>query len=558
MVNRFLQGTLVLTIAGFVVKAIGSINWILLSRVLGGEGIGIYQMAFPIYLLALQVSSAGIPIAISIVTAEKVARCDYTGAKKVFTLSFNLLFITGLLCSLLMYFGSDWLISSGYIIDNRAYYSLIALSPAIFFVTLISCYRGYLQGWQLMTPTAISQIIEQLLRVVVMLGAGYLLLPYGLAAAAGGASLGAGIGAFGALVVLMYYYYKLPRLADGTPLEGASTSQRANELHNKTTATDNDTDTSVTDETTSSDSLSQQPVIEKESSGSILYRLIKLAIPISLASVMLPLVANLDLFIVPRRLAVAGFSTGEATELFGYLTGMAVPLINLATIITAALATSLVPAISNAKSLNDAKGVFYRTSGAMRITFMATVPFTLMLYVLAEPVVTVIYNAPKAAEATQILAIAIFFLGLHQVTTGILQGLGKPTLPVINMGIAAVCKVILNWNLTAIPWLGIAGASYATVADIGVAALLNLIWIKRYTGYFLDISILWKNIVSAVIMGIAMYFIYGYMAPLMPMFLAMVISAAIGGVIYVIIMVMLKGLDRHDGQRMPIIGRFFK
>ena len=75
---------------------------------------------------------------------------------------------------------------------------------------------------------------------------------------------------------------------------------------------------------------------------------------------------------------------------------------------------------------------------------------------------------------------------------------------------------------------------------------------------FLDISILWKNIVSAVIMGIAMYFIYGYMAPLMPMFLAMVISAAIGGVIYVIIMVMLKGLDRHDGQRMPIIGRFFK
>lgn len=558
MVNRFLQGTLVLTIAGFVVKAIGSINWILLSRVLGGEGIGIYQMAFPIYLLALQVSSAGIPIAISIVTAEKVARCDYTGAKKVFTLSFNLLFITGLLCSLLMYFGSDWLISSGYIIDNRAYYSLIALSPAIFFVTLISCYRGYLQGWQLMTPTAISQIIEQLLRVVVMLGAGYLLLPYGLAAAAGGASLGAGIGAFGALVVLMYYYYKLPRLADGTPLEGTGTSQRANERHNKTTATGNDTDTTVTDEMTSSDSLSQRPVIEKESSGSILYRLIKLAIPISLASVMLPLVANLDLFIVPRRLAVAGFSTGEATELFGYLTGMAVPLINLATIITAALATSLVPAISNAKSLNDAKGVFYRTSGAMRITFMATVPFTLMLYVLAEPVVTVIYNAPKAAEATQILAIAIFFLGLHQVTTGILQGLGKPTLPVINMGIAAICKVILNWNLTAIPWLGIAGASYATVADIGVAALLNLIWIKRYTGYFLDISILWKNIVSAVIMGIAMYFIYGYIAPLMPMFLAMVISAAIGGVIYVIIMVLLKGLDRHDGQRMPIIGCFFK
>lgn len=131
MANRFLQGTLILTIAGFVVKAIGSINWILLSRVLGGEGIGIYQMAFPIYLLLLQVSSAGIPIAISIVTAEKLAKNDFKGAQKVFKLSFNLLFVTGLICSILMYFGADWLIASKYIIDSRAYLSLIALSPAL-------------------------------------------------------------------------------------------------------------------------------------------------------------------------------------------------------------------------------------------------------------------------------------------------------------------------------------------------------------------------------------------------------------------------------------------
>ena len=202
--------------------------------------------------------------------------------------------------------------------------------------------------------------------------------------------------------------------------------------------------------------------------------------------------------------------------------------------------------------------MFYRTAGAMRITFMATVPFTLMLYVLAEPVVTVIYNAPKAAQATQILAIAIFFLGLHQVTTGILQGLGRPTLPVINMGIAAICKVILNWNLSALPWLGIAGASYATVADIGVAALLNLIWIKRYTGYFLDFSLLWKNIVSALIMGVAMYFIYPELPPVLTTFVNMCITAIIGGVLYVIIMFALKGLDKHDAERMPLVGKFFR
>jgi len=134
MASGFLKGTLILTIAGFVVKAIGSINWILLSRILGGEGIGIYQMAFPIYLLLLQISSAGVPIAISIF------------AKRVFNISFTMLTITGFIASLAMYFGADWLISSGLIAESRAYYSIIALAPAVFFVTWISCFRGYIQG----------------------------------------------------------------------------------------------------------------------------------------------------------------------------------------------------------------------------------------------------------------------------------------------------------------------------------------------------------------------------------------------------------------------------
>ena len=518
MVNRFLQGTLILTIAGFVVKAIGSLNWIFLSRVLSGEGIGIYQMAFPAYLLALQLSSAGIPIAISIMTAEKLAKHDLLGAKKVFSISFKMLFVLGLIFSILVFGSAQWLIDINFITDPRAYYSLIALAPAVFFVTLISCYRGYLQGWQMMTPTAISQIVEQLLRVVVMLGAAYILLPYGLDVAAGGASLGAGVGAVGALVVLVYYYYRLPKqlkepMTDSTP---------------------------------------------QESSKSIIKRLINLSIPIALASMMLPIVAMLDVAIIPRRLIDIGYPLREATELYGYLSGMAVPLINLATIITAAIATSIVPAISNAVSIKDIKQVYYRTAGSMRLTFVATIPFSVMLYILAEPVVSTIYNAPRAAEATQILAWAIFFLGLHQVTTGILQGLGKPRIPVINMGIAAIVKVILNWELTALPALGIGGAAYATVADIGFAALLNLIWIHRHTGYFIDLILLGKNIVSAAIMGVGMYYFYPLLQGSIPTFFNIMITAIIGICIYVIIMILLKGLNKNDGARLPVVGRFFR
>ncbi|MCI1247958.1 MAG: oligosaccharide flippase family protein, partial [Megasphaera sp.] len=274
MANKFVSGTLILTLSGFVVKAIGSINWIILSRILGGEGIGIYQMAFPIYLLALEVSSAGIPIAISIITAEKAAKNDYVGAQRIFHVSLTMLCSTALFLSLVVFFGSRWIIDYGIIRESRAYYSLIALAPAIFFTTIIAGYRGYLQGWQQMTPTALSQIVEQLVRVFVMLGFAALLLPYGLDYAAGGASLGAGAGGVAALLVLVYYYYKLKR---SLPTDG--------------------------------------PVFPLESVGHILKRLIILAVPISLASIMLPVVSNLDLLIVPRRLEIAGYSTAQATEL---------------------------------------------------------------------------------------------------------------------------------------------------------------------------------------------------------------------------------------------------
>lgn len=516
MANKFISGTLILTLSGFVVKAIGSINWIILSRILGGEGIGIYQMAFPIYLLALDVSSAGLPIAISIITAEKAAKEDYAGAQRIFRVSLTMLCITALFLSFVVFFGARFLIDEQIIRESRAYYSLIALAPAIFFTTIIAGYRGYLQGWQQMTPTALSQIVEQLVRVVVMLGFAALLLPYGLDYAAGGASLGAGAGGLAAWLVLIYFYYKLKR---SLPKDG--------------------------------------PVFPQESIRHILKRLIVLAIPISLSSIMLPVVSNLDLLIVPRRLEVAGYSTAQATELFGYLTGMSVPLINLATILTAAMAMSLVPAISHSFTLKETDEIYSRTAGAMRISFLVTIPFSVMLYVMAEPVVTFIYNAPAATDATRAVAIAICFLGLHQITTAILQGLKRPKIPVINMGVACVAKVLCNWFLVAIPSFGITGAAYATVADIGVAAALNLFFIYRHTGYIIDLKVVAKNIVSAAIMGVIMYFLYQFLHAHIGLFLSLFGTCIAGSAIYIGLMALCGGVTKEDAAKMPFIGRFF-
>lgn len=219
--NKFLKGTLILTISSIVVKVIGALNWVILSRIMGGEGIGLYQMGFPIYLMAITVSSAGIPVAISIITAEKVAMEDYGGAQRVFHVSLKMLFCTGLLFSLLLVVLAHWLVET-VLPDARAYYSIIALAPAVFFVTFLASFRGYFQGWQIMTPTACSEITEQVVRVGTMIVFSALLLPYGLTYAAAGASMGAGAGAFCGLLVLMGFYLKLkkkffPKGVDRTP-----------------------------------------------------------------------------------------------------------------------------------------------------------------------------------------------------------------------------------------------------------------------------------------------------------------------------------------------------
>lgn len=171
--DKFLHGAMILTLAGLVVKIIGSVNRILLSRLLGGEGIGLYQMAYPVYLLLLAISSAGIPVAISIVVSRYLAKDDVGNVRRVFHLSLRLMSLLGLVLALALVLAAGWLVDSGVIKDGRAYYSLVALAPAVFFGTVLASFRGLFQGHQLMTPPAVSQILEQFIRVVTMVVLAY-------------------------------------------------------------------------------------------------------------------------------------------------------------------------------------------------------------------------------------------------------------------------------------------------------------------------------------------------------------------------------------------------
>ena len=128
---------------------------------------------------------------------------------------------------------------------------------------------------------------------------------------------------------------------------------------------------------------------------------------------------------------------------------MAVPLVNLATILTASMAMSIVPAISESRVLGDQTRVFDQTAASVRISNFVCFPAFVIVFILATPISALIYNAPGAGPAVMISAVSIILLGLHQVSTGILQGLGHPTIPMVNMLLAAAAKVFLNWHLTA-------------------------------------------------------------------------------------------------------------
>jgi stage V sporulation protein B len=271
--------------------------------------------------------------------------------------------------------------------------------------------------------------------------------------------------------------------------------------------------------------------------------------------IMLPIVSNFDLLIVPARLEDAGFTVAQATELYGYLTGMAVPLVNLFTIITAALATSLVPAISQSYAVGDSEQTYRRTATAMRLANIVTIPGGVGLWLLAEPIASMIYHAPQASESIKILAVSVFLLGIHQATTGVLQGLGRTTIPVVNMGVAAVIKITLNWTLTAIPALGIKGASWATVADIGVAAILNIYFVYRHTGFILELSHVFKSGVAAALMGGVIYVSYNWvLAATLSGTYATLVAIVAGVAVYGPVLLIMGGIDAQDVKRVPMIG----
>lgn len=427
--QRIVKNCIILASAGIMVKFLGFLFKVPLTRIIGAEGFGLYSYPYIIYTALLALSTFGVPVVVSKLIAEKVALHRYSEANRIFKITLLLMSTIGVLSSFALYFVSDYL--AGHIWPRAALIPLRGLLLAPLFVSILSVFRGYFQGMQMMKAYSISQIIEAFSRFIIGLYLVNLLLDRGIEYAAFGGTLGATIGAaLGCLSLFIYYLYIRDEIC------------------------------SHKDEYMASE--------YKESTKSILKKLLKPLIPVSLAALAVTIMPLIDSLIVKNSLFAAGILERESTMLFGSL-GAATTLINFPLTISYAVSITLIPTIANTSAKRDHKRRTDIVSEALRITFYLMIPAAVGMFILSNQVMNFVFpDIKNAIWILRFLSITLLVISVNQIVVATLQGLGLFMKPVKNIFIGAFLKIIVSYYLMRIPEINILGAIIGTFVGYSV------------------------------------------------------------------------------------------
>lgn len=514
--NKFVKGAAILGIAGIGVKILGALFRIPLTNWLGEDGMAYYGAAYPVYSLLLIISTAGVPVAISRMVSERAAEGNYGGAHKVFKASIILMGFLGLVSFLLCFFGANAIAEAVNI--PKAVYALRTIAPALFFVPILASFRGYFQGLQNMNPTAITEIMEQLCRVVIGLGLAFFLIKHSLSAAAAGATFGATAGSIGGLG-LMIVIYTLNRRTIRKKINSGK--------------------------------------VVVESKRSIIWEILVIAVPITIGAAIFPIMSNIDTAMIVNRLMDAGYSQSDAEGMFGLMTGFCSSLIGFPQVFTQAVAVSLVPAISAAHQLGDKEAVNDHIKLGLRLTLILGFPCAAGIFVLAKPILTLLFfeqteSAIAAVPTLMVMSVGIIFLSMVQTLTGALQGIGKQMLPVKNLAYGAVIKIILTYFLVATTFFNVNGAAIGTIGAYVVASFFDIRDLKKQTGIKFDIMLTFvKPFVASVIMGLIAFGSYKLLALFAPNIVATFFAVGVGVIVYLVLVLFLKAITTEEMLNLP-------
>lgn len=426
--SSLLKGSAQLAAAGIFTRIIGLGNRMILSRLIGAEGLGLFQMILPVYALLAVIAGLGLSGAVIKMVADRHAKGDRRGQIQVRALSLKLVITAALVCSVLLW--SALILPLDFIPDRRIILAIRLMPAAIFFAALSSILRGFTQGQNHMAPTAISQVGEQVVRVSLGLAAAFYLLPLGLEYALAGIVAGI-IGGEITCFAISYFMQPERKLFMGGSRAPAT--------------------------------------VYKE--------MFLLSLPILTIRLSTSITQTVESLLIPSRLQLAGFTASEATTLFGQLSGLALPIIFLPTVLIIPLTTTLVPAIAGATALR----LRLRLQRLVKLSLWGSVAIgasaAVILYYFAAPLTVFLYSSDSAAALVAMLAPLTPFAYLQFTTAAILHGMGRPGIAVTNDLSGTLISLAIIYYLTASPNWGITGVVFGYTAAFTLISLADLICI---------------------------------------------------------------------------------
>jgi len=526
--QTFLHGAMLLAISTAVVKVIGAFYKLPLNMVIGPKGFGYFNTAYEIYAVLLIISTAGLPVAMSRMISEANALGHYNRVRKIYAVSRALFFGIGTLSALFMIIGCKALAQS--MNQPDAWTAILCLGPSALFICMMSTYRGFFQGQENMRPTSVSQVIEAVVKLVVGLAVALIALKLtdNIALAAGGAILGVSVSC---LVSVIYLKKKL------TP------------------------------------EYRQLPVTREEagSFGNTAKRLLAIAVPITIGSAGLSLLNLLEIGLYMDRLVYLV----ESNQYMGHLVNlensaqdvadtikgvynMGQTIFNMPPSLIMPITISVIPAITAQITTGNTAKVKGTEESAARVTGLLALPCSVGLIVLAKPVLALLggYEGELldiGATCLSVMGMNVFLYSTTQYTTAVLQAHGKAHLPVVNMLLCGMLKLVTVYVLVGNPAIGILGAPLGAALCYSAIGVLNFVIIRRVVP---QRPALVKNLLRpalpAAIMGGAVYGVWFGLSRFTSSDLLLCgVPIAVGVIVYVVFSVIFKAITVEDCQLLP-------
>lgn len=527
--DNFLMQGMFLAVAMMITKIIGVLYKIPLVNILGDEGMGFHGYAYEVYAFILLISTYSMPTAVSKLVSSRLALNQKKNAYRVFKCALAFSVTIGLIFTLLLFFGAD-VIADHMMESPLNAYALRVLAPAVLIVAILGAVRGFFQGHGTMVPTALSQIIEQIVNAVISIAGASILMNIGLKVAekegdeliapaygAAGGTLGT---VFGSLVALIFM--GLIFIAFRKKFKRHLASDK-----NKKT----------------------------ESYGRIFKILILTILPIIFSTAIYNMSQIIDLTIFNKIMAAQGFAQKEYIALQGIFTGKYNTLINVPLAISNGLASSVLPSLIAAVAVNNRKQIYNKIDQTIQFTMLIAIPCFVGFVVLASPIMVFLYNDASKTPAymLQLGAITVVTFGLSTITNSILHGLDKMAAPVKNAAIALVVHLVALLLFMCVFKWGIYSIVLSNIVFSTCMSYFNMRDIRRTCGYRLNWNkIFFKPMSAGIVMGIAAYAVHLVLDIIVGgRFIATLVAILAAVVVYAIGVLRFGVLSEDDVKSFP-------